>query len=76
MTGVSILGAYQTDFARNWAKENVELGDAMREVVEGTLNDAGIGPDAIESIHVGNAFGQLYTGQVSKQSRNVPFSPK
>ncbi len=63
MTGVSILGGYQTDFARNWAKENLELGDAMREVVEGTLNDAGIGADAIESIHVGNAFGQLYTGQ-------------
>lgn len=62
-SGVSILGVYQTDFARNWAKEKLELADAMKEVVEGTLGDAGIGPDAIDSIHVGNAFGQLYTGQ-------------
>lgn len=60
---VSILGVYQTDFARNWAKEEIEVADAMKEVVEGTLGDAGIGADAVDSIHVGNAFGQLYTGQ-------------
>ena len=62
-SGVSILGVYQSDFARNWAKEKLELADAMREVVEGTLADANIGPEMIDSMHVGNAFGQLYTGQ-------------
>ena len=60
---VSILGAYQTDFSRNWAKENLDLSDMVKEVVEGTLGNAGIAPDAIQSIHVGNAFGQLYNGQ-------------
>lgn len=62
-TGVSILGAYQTDFARNWAKEESDQADVMKEVIEGTLANSGIGADAIDCIHVGNAFGQLYTGQ-------------
>ena len=35
----------------------------MREVIEGTLDAAAVEPAQIESIHVGNAFGQLYTGQ-------------
>jgi len=62
-TGVSILGGYQTDFARNWVKEDLDLAEAMRQVIDSTLENAGIGADAIDSIHVGNAFGQLYTGQ-------------
>ena len=62
-SGVSILGVYQTDFARNWAKEKLDQSEVMREAIEGTLAHSGIGPDAIDSIHVGNAFGQLYTGQ-------------
>ena len=33
------------------------------EVVAGTLAAAGVGPEDIEVIHVGNAFGQLFTGQ-------------
>ena len=58
-----ILGGHQTDFARNLAREGLDSSDLTREVVEGTLAAAGVEPEQIESIHVGNAFGQLYTGQ-------------
>ncbi|MFP6627226.1 MAG: acetyl-CoA acetyltransferase [Deltaproteobacteria bacterium] len=59
----SILGGYQSDFARNLVREGRDISDLVGEVVEGTLAGAGVGPEQIESIHVGNAFGQLYTGQ-------------
>ena len=58
-----MLGSYQSDFARNLARESLDTSDLTREVVEGTLAAAGVEPEQIESIHVGNAFGQLYTGQ-------------
>lgn len=60
---VTILGGHQTDFAVNTAKQGHDIGDLVRQVTEATLDDAGVGADQIESIHVGNAFGQLYTGQ-------------
>ena len=62
-TTVTILGGYQTDFARNIAKEDLDVSDLVAEAVTATLDDAGIGPEQVESIHVGNAFGQLYNGQ-------------
>ena len=58
-----ILGGYQSDFARTLAKEGAGIGDLAREVVLATLEAAAVGPGAVESIHVGNAFGQLYCGQ-------------
>ena len=59
----NILGVHQTDFANNLAKTDGDIADLTAEVVAATLADAGIGADAVEIIHVGNAFGQLYTGQ-------------
>ena len=59
----TILGGYQSDFAVRLAREGQDLSDLMREVVEGTLASADLEPAQIESVHVGNAFGQLYTGQ-------------
>ncbi|WP_106396241.1 acetyl-CoA acetyltransferase [Actinocorallia populi] len=60
---VSILGGHQTDFARNWARTGGEFADLTEEVTVRTLQDAGLEPGDIEVIHVGNAFGQLFTGQ-------------
>ncbi|QBJ97361.1 thiolase domain-containing protein [Rhodococcus sp. ABRD24] len=60
---IRIIGGYQTDFSRNLTKEGLDVGDLTREVVEGTLADAGIEPADVEVVHVGNAFGQLFTGQ-------------
>jgi acetyl-CoA C-acetyltransferase len=62
-TAVSILGGYQTDFARNWARTGGEFSDLTEEVATRTLQDAGLEPGDVEVIHVGNAFGQLFTGQ-------------
>lgn len=63
MNGNAILGGYQSDFARNFRKEGRSIGDLVAEIVEGTLAASGVAPEAIETIHVANAFGQLYTGQ-------------
>jgi len=61
--GVWIAGSYQSDYARNYAREGLEISDMIAEAVAGTLNDAGTAPESVEAIHVGNAFGQLFTGQ-------------
>ena len=63
MSPVSLLGGYQSDFARVLKREGMEIGDLVREVAENTLAAAGVDAGQIETIHVGNAFGQLYTGQ-------------
>ena len=60
---VWVLGAYQSDFARNLSREGLGVDALTSELVTHTLDAAGVGPDAIEVIHVGNAFGQLFTGQ-------------
>jgi acetyl-CoA C-acetyltransferase len=58
-----ILGGYQTDFARVWSREGLDLSDMMREAVGGALADAELEPEDVEAIHVGNAFGELYRQQ-------------
>src|SRR2546429_6644299 len=63
MGSVWIAGSYQSDFARNYAREGLEISDMVAEALQGTLRSAGLEPEDVESIHVGNAFGQLFTGQ-------------
>ena len=60
---IGIAGGYQTDFARNWTREGLETADIVAETVAGTLEAAQTKPEDIDVIHVGNAFGQLFTGQ-------------
>lgn len=60
---IGILGGYQTDFSRNWTREGRDVTAMFEEVVAGTLEAAGVKPADIGVIHVGNAFGQLFTGQ-------------
>ncbi|HUD78258.1 MAG TPA: acetyl-CoA acetyltransferase [Streptosporangiaceae bacterium] len=62
-TDVWIAGSYQSDYARNYAREGLEISDMVAETVTGTLTAAGLAPEDVEAIHVGNAFGQLFTGQ-------------
>jgi acetyl-CoA C-acetyltransferase len=33
---VWIIGGYQSDFARNFAKESLEIGDLVKETTTGT----------------------------------------
>lgn len=58
-----VLGGAQSDFARNWAREGLDVSDLVGEVVRDTLADARVEAGEVESVHVGNAFGQLFTGQ-------------
>jgi acetyl-CoA C-acetyltransferase len=60
---VYVLGGYQTDFARNWTKENKHFSALMREGVRGALERCEIAPEEIESAHVGNFAAELYCMQ-------------
>lgn len=63
MTGVSILGGAQTDFARNWAREGLGLAQMLEEVCGSALDACALEPEQIQAIHVGNFVGELFCGQ-------------
>jgi acetyl-CoA C-acetyltransferase len=60
---VWILGGYQSDFSRNLAREGLDFADLTSEVVESTLAAARLNANAIEVVHVANAFGELFARQ-------------
>jgi len=60
---IYILGGYQTDFARNWTKENKHIVAMMREAVAGGLEATGMDPGDVEVGHVGNFAAELYSMQ-------------
>lgn len=60
---VHLIGGYQTDFARVWSREGRDYTDMMREAIDGALASCRLEADDIDSVHVGNAFGELYRGQ-------------
>src|SRR6056297_252920 len=63
MNHVYILGGAQTDFARNWHREGLDLYAMFSEALQGAVSDAGIDPEQIEVGHVGNFVGDLFAGQ-------------
>jgi acetyl-CoA C-acetyltransferase len=78
---IYILGGSQTDFARNWAREQLEIYDLFAEALQAAISDAGIEPAQIEVGHVGNFVGDLFTrqgllggffGQVYPELGNLP----
>ena len=56
---VYILGGYQSDFAKSWSRQGQDISHMVQEATQGVLDHAGLDTSAIESIHVGNAFGEL-----------------
>ena len=60
---IYVLGGSQTDFAMNAARQGMGLFELMRDAVNGALEDAGLKASDIESGHVGNFVGELFTGQ-------------
>ncbi len=60
---VYVLGGFQTDFARNWTKENKHFSALMRESVHGALERCEIAPEEVQSAHVGNFAAELYCMQ-------------
>jgi acetyl-CoA C-acetyltransferase len=62
-TPVYLLGGAQTDFARNWAREGLEIADAMRETVVSGLDAVRLEPRDVEVAHVGNFAAELFCNQ-------------
>lgn len=60
---VFILGGHQTDFAKVWSRQGQDISDMMRETTLGALAASEVNASAIQSIHVGNAFGELQRQQ-------------
>lgn len=60
---VYILGGYQSDFGRNWAREDKTLFDLMSETVLKGLEKTSLDAREIEVAHVGNFVAELFAGQ-------------
>ena len=60
---VFILGGYQTDFAKVWSRNGEDISTMMREATLGALDASKVDAAHIQSIHVGNAFGELQRQQ-------------
>jgi acetyl-CoA C-acetyltransferase len=60
---VYILGGYQTDFARSYAREGLDISDMMRESIEGALAISNVDVADVDTVHVGNAFSELQRQQ-------------
>ncbi|WP_334191655.1 acetyl-CoA acetyltransferase [Pararhodobacter sp.] len=71
-----ILGSSQSDFARVWSREGLDLSDMIRESVLDALEDAQVSPAQIGSIHVGNAFGELQRQQAHLGSMVAQVVPE
>jgi acetyl-CoA C-acetyltransferase len=60
---VCILGGYQTDFARNWARENKHIAAMMREAYQGSIEATDLEPGDIKAAFIGNFAAELYCMQ-------------
>ncbi|WP_114520901.1 acetyl-CoA acetyltransferase [Altererythrobacter sp. ZODW24] len=60
---VYILGGHQTDFAKNYSREDRSIFDLLTDGVSGALAATSLDPEEIEVAHVGNFVGELFTGQ-------------
>jgi len=60
---VWILGGYQTDFARVYSREGLDISDITREACLGALAACELDPEDIDAIHVGNAFAEAQRQQ-------------
>lgn len=72
---VYLLGGYQTDFARNWARENKHISAMMREAYEGSLLTTKIEPRDIQAAFIGNFAAELYCMQGHLGAFFVDFDP-
>ena len=62
-TPTYILGGHQTDFAKVWSRQGQDLSDMIRESVLGALERSRVDAAQVQSIHVGNAFGEIQRAQ-------------
>lgn len=60
---VFVLGGAQTDFAQSWSRDGKDVTAMMGAALAGAFEDTGLSSADIESAHVGNFCGELFTGQ-------------
>ncbi len=60
---VYILGGYQSDFAQNWSRNDIDLFDAFKDTVHFGLNKVNLEPKDIDVAHVGNFTAELFCNQ-------------
>ena len=60
---VFVLGGFQTDFAKVWSRQGQDISDMTHEATLGALAACQLDASAVQSIHVGNAFGELQRQQ-------------
>ena len=62
-SAVFLIGGSQTDFSRNWGREDLEIYDMFAEVLREAIADADVEPAQIDVGHVGNFVADLFAGQ-------------
>lgn len=72
---VYILGGYQTDFARNWHRENKHISAMMREAYQNSLISTEIQPSDINAAVVGNFASELFCMQGHLGAFFINFDP-
>ena len=60
---VYILGGAQSDFARNWTRDNKGLFELISETTQAGLEAADAAARDVDVIHIGNFAGELFCGQ-------------
>jgi acetyl-CoA C-acetyltransferase len=60
---VYVLGGWQTDFARNFAREGLEIFDVVKETALEALGVADVDPAELDTAHVGNFTAELFCRQ-------------
>lgn len=73
---VFILGGHQTDFAKVWSRHGQDLSDMIREASLSALADARVEAAQVQSIHVGNAFGEIQRRQAHLGSMVAQVVPE
>lgn len=73
---VYILGGCQTDFARNWSRENKHISAMMREVYQNSIETTQIDPGHIKATFIGNFAAELYCMQGHLGAFFVDFDPR
>jgi acetyl-CoA C-acetyltransferase len=73
---VYVLGGHQTDFARVWSREGKDVSDMIKEAAYGALSACDLEADAVQSIQVGNAFGELQRNQAHLGSMVAQVVPE
>ena len=75
-TPVYILGGHQTDFAKAWSRHGQDLSHMIDEATRGALADARVDAAQVQSIHVGNAFGEIQRRQAHLGSMVAQVVPE